>query len=82
MTRGVPSLADLLQSDNETEHWQEDGELSAQKAQSHNNITAVVPSLGALLEEEDTGHAPQGSELARRDAGNLSCKASYKVILS
>ena len=68
----MPSLAELLQSDNETEHWEEDAELSAQKASNQGSITAVVPSLGALLEEEDLGHASGGSNLIGRDSGDLS----------
>ena len=54
VTRGVPSLADLLQSDNETEHWQANPQLSALRGPSQENITAIVPSLGGLLEEDDT----------------------------
>lgn len=71
MTRGVPSLADLLQSDNETEHLLGDAELSAQKALSQGNITAVVPSLGALLEEEDTGPGPHEPDFAGEEAGHM-----------
>jgi len=53
VTSGVPTLAELLQSDGETD------QLEAQQAyagpeNARSNVTDAVPSLGALLEEEDT----------------------------
>lgn len=58
VTKGVPSLADLLQSDGETELLGRGSRRSAEKASPHGNVTGNIPSLGLLLEEEETGPVP------------------------
>lgn len=54
VTRGVPSLADLLQSDGETDQIGRDADQGELGTNAEGNITGMVPSLGALLEDEET----------------------------
>lgn len=62
VTSGVPTLAELLQSDGETDLL----ENQAYRADGRSNVTDAVPSLGALLEEEDTDMSLEGAHNAEQ----------------
>ena len=50
----MPTLAELLQSDGETEQLEDRQASVGGQEITRSSVTEGVPSLGALLEEEDT----------------------------
>lgn len=82
----MPSLADLIQSDGETDQFGKASGGSVLGALAEQNITEGVPSLGSLLEEVDTGqlgHSAVGDGLSPGTGSQLSstyCKCSQGIL--
>ena len=75
VTKGVPTLADLLQSDGETEYL---GSAPEQVSHRLGGVTESVPTLGDLLEDDDDTQPVKDD---KGDEGYTLCRPHFLALL-